>query len=392
VNSIDFPIGYFLAVVAVAVPVLLALRPARLPAPFTFVGTAMTLLGNELPFIALYVLVVATILALSRGSIVSPASWAIVALAVIVAAGLGRIVKRALPTQDLAWSALGATVGDATKRRRIPWRRVLLAPNWFARRDVEHIANLPYGPHETAHLLDIYRPLVASKCCPVFIHFHGGSFRSGSKNREARPLLYDLAGRGWLCVSANYRLGAQERFPNNLIDVKSVLAWVHQHGSHYGADPDRIVIAGSSVGAYLATMAALTANDPRFQPGFETVYTAVSGIVGLYGYYDRVGTDSDIPTDPVAHVHADAPPFFMIHGDRDIVVSVDNVLRFVAALHSASTQPVNYVELPGAPHGFDYFHSIRFDGLIEPIAAFVQHCVAVDRIRNSRPTSIRSEA
>jgi acetyl esterase/lipase len=50
---------------------------------------------------------------------------------------------------------------------------------------------------------------------------------------------------------------------------------VRQHAAEYGADPSLLVVAGSSAGAHLASMAALTANDSvRFQhviDGIETL-------------------------------------------------------------------------------------------------------------------------
>jgi acetyl esterase/lipase len=79
----------------------------------------------------------------------------------------------------------------------------------------------------------------------VLIHLHGGGFGSGRKNREARPLIYRLASQGWVCVSANYRLRPAARFPDQLIDVKKVIAWVREHGAEYGADPARVFVAGS---------------------------------------------------------------------------------------------------------------------------------------------------
>ena len=45
------------------------------------------------------------------------------------------------------------------------------------------------------------------------------------------------------------------------------------------------MLAGSSAGAHLTMMAALTANDPTFQPGFEAVDTSITAGIGLGGYY-----------------------------------------------------------------------------------------------------------
>jgi acetyl esterase/lipase len=52
-------------------------------------------------------------------------------------------------------------------------------------------------------------------------------------------------------------------------------------------------------------------------------------------------------------VHADAPPFFILHGDCDTLAPVDDARIFTEQLRSKSKQPVLYAELPGAQHAFD---------------------------------------
>ena len=115
----------------------------------------------------------------------------------------------------------------------------------------------------------------------MLIHLHGGAFRSGRKSREARPLLYRLASQGWVCISANYRLSPAATFPDQLIDVKKVIVWAREHGPEYGADPAVVFVAGSSAGGHLAALAALTPNDPVFQPGFEGADTSVAAAISL---------------------------------------------------------------------------------------------------------------
>jgi acetyl esterase/lipase len=69
-------------------------------------------------------------------------------------------------------------------------------------------------------------------------------------------------------------------------------------------------------------------------------------------------------------VHADAPPFFVAHGQLDTIVLVEDARNFVERLAAVSANPVVYAELPGAQHVFDLFHSIRFDSLVDGIEAF----------------------
>ena len=137
-----------------------------------------------------------------------------------------------------------------TLHTELPWGRILFAPLAVGRRDVERIGNLRYGDAGKQHLLDLYRPRRRNAEGAVLLYFHGGGFRGGSKRREGRMLLTHLASRGWLCISANYRLQPHSR-RDALIDVKRVIAWVRAHGHEYGADPASVFLAGGSAGGYL---------------------------------------------------------------------------------------------------------------------------------------------
>ena len=166
-----------------------------------------------------------------------------------------------------------------------------------------------------------------------------------------------------MCISANYRLRPAAAFSDQLIDVKRVIAWAREHSHEYGADPAVVFVAGSSAGGHLAALAALTPNDPVFQPGFEGADTSVAAAICLYGYYGSLGADR-------AYVRTDAPPFFVAHGENDTLVLVDDARFFVEQLRSASSNPVVYAELPGAQHTFDLFHSLRFEAVVDAIEAF----------------------
>jgi acetyl esterase/lipase len=154
-----------------------------------------------------------------------------------------------------------------------------------------------------------------------------------------------------------------------LIDLKKVIAWVRAHGHEHGADPALLFVSGSSAGGHMAALAALTPNDPAFQPGFEDADTSVIAAIGLNGYYGNYyGQGSG--SSPLAYVRPDAPPFFLAHGDHDTVVPVDNARHFADKLRGVSTNPVVYAELPGAQHAFDLFPSLRFEMVVDAIEAF----------------------
>ena len=241
------------------------------------------------------------------------------------------------------------------------------------RRNVVRVRNLAYGSVRPEQLLDLYRPGSSVGDGPCLVYFHGGGYRTGRKSREARALIYRLASKGWLCVSANYRLPTTSPYPASLIDAKAVITWVREHADGYGGDPATVFVAGSSAGAHLAAIAALTANDPSLQPGFESADTRVAGAICLYGFYGTP-TWSEIepgaPSSPLERVNNSTPPLFVAHGDLDTFVPVTGARRFVEHSTKISPSPVVYAELPGAQHTFDLYHSIRFESVIDGIEVF----------------------
>jgi acetyl esterase/lipase len=257
----------------------------------------------------------------------------------------------------------------APLRRRLPLARILLLPLSRRRHDVERVADISYGNAGRRNLLDLYRHRAHPSGAPVLIHLHGGGYTQGHKNSQSLPLLYRLASQGWVCISANYRLRPAAQHPDHLIDLKKVIAWVRAHGPEYGADPALLFVSGSSAGAHMAALAALTPNDAAFQPGFEDADTSITAAIGLNGWYGGYYGQPDTSS-PLTRVRPDAPPFFIAHGDHDTVAPVEVARDFADALGRVSTNPVVYAELPGAQHAFDLLGSLRFEQVVDAVEAF----------------------
>ena len=172
-------------------------------------------------------------------------------------------------------------------------------------------------------------------------------------------------------VSARpYRLQPAARFPDELIDVKKVIAWARARATEYGGDPDRIVLAGSSFGARLATLAGFTVNDATFQPGFERADTSIAAVVALYGYYGGIASRRALPSSPFDYANRGSVPLLIVHGGQDTFTSASQARALAEQARRASANPVVYVELPGAQHSFDLLSSIRLEAVIDGIEAF----------------------
>jgi acetyl esterase/lipase len=325
---------------------------------------------NEVPHYVILLLAASTLLAIVSGDIRSFAAWLTVGAAGLTGIALLFVEVRATRSRAVIEDALrrGLGVGVQPVRTR-EWRRLLLAPYPFRDRAVKRTRNLSYGRAGKFHRFDLYRARVPTPAAPVLVHWHGGGFRHGTKSREACPLLFRFARAGWVCISANYRIAPQASFPAAHIDAKRLIAWIREHADELGADPAAIFVSGSSAGAHLALLTALTPNDPRFQPGFEGADTSVTAAISLYAYYGPVA-DGPLPSSPSEYSRPDAPPLFLLHGTNDTYVPVEAAREAVDALASASRDTTVYAELPFAQHSFDLVRSLRFDAVVDGIDAF----------------------
>lgn len=248
--------------------------------------------------------------------------------------------------------------------------------------------------------LDVFAPVAppgAGERRPALLQIHGGAWVIGDKREQAIPLLKAMARDGWVCFNANYRLSPGATWPDHLVDVKQALAFIRAHADEYGIDPSFVAVTGGSAGGHLATMMALTQNDPRYQPGFEDADTSVQAAVPFYAVFDLTDRNAaqgpeflqwfleplvmkaflaDEPerfreASPLDQVSADAPPFFVIHGDNDTLAPVVDARMFVAELGGVSQAPVVYLELRGAQHAFDTFSSIRTRRVVRAVDRFL---------------------
>ncbi|AGZ53517.1 alpha/beta hydrolase [Mycobacterium kansasii] len=364
--------------------------------------------ASEVPGMYLSVSVLDAVRRGRRGDFAGPKGKTALALTVAAWAILGVIRYRGITTPGPVLEAglseglgpdyageLAALPTEPTRRGR---RNLPLRTTVARRRYVEKTNIVAYGPHRRANLADIWRrrDLPRDGKAPVLVQVPGGAWVMGWRRPQAYPLMAHLVSRGWVCVSLNYRVSPLHTWPAHIVDVKRALAWVKENIAAYGGDPDFVAISGGSAGGHLSALAALTPNEPRFQPGFEHADTSVVAAVPFYGRYDWYSTDAAgrpefigllerfvvkrkfsehrqifVDASPIHHVRADAPPFFVLHGTDDSLIPVVEAREFVDELRGVSKSPVAYAELPNAQHAFDIFGSPRAHQAAEAVARFL---------------------
>ncbi|WP_375487629.1 alpha/beta hydrolase fold domain-containing protein [uncultured Jatrophihabitans sp.] len=304
--------------------------------------------------------------------------------ALVTALGAGyrsRIVQPEYPGPDAATARTPGLVRMARVRRRFALD-----------------SDLDYGPAGRANRLDVWHraDLPRDARAPVLLQVPGGAWVTGSKSGQAYPLMSHLVERGWVCVAMNYRLSPRNAWPAHIVDVKRAIAWLRDSIAGYGGDPSFIAVTGGSAGGHLSSLAALTPNDPQWQPGFEDTDTTVAAAVPFYGSYDwtdrdHVGNHGLIPllqrrvvkqrfreardaydeASPMSRVGPHAPPFLLSHGTNDSLIPVEEGRLFADRLRAVSERPVVWAELPRAQHAFDVFGTPRATAAAEAVARFL---------------------
>ena len=310
-------------------------------------------------------------------------------------------------------AALAAEHGLAPELETVSMTHGLLHPFRMKREGVRKIKDVEYGavlPGDKGgrNLLDVVLPIEPGERRPIVLQVHGGAWIIGDKREQGQPLMAELASRGWVCFAINYRLSPHATFPDHIVDVKRAIAWIREHAHEYGGDPDFICITGGSAGGHLTALAALSAGDPRFQPGFEDADTRLAAAVPFYGVYDWLDRTGDrgeeasmVPLlakrvlkcapdenrelweagSPLSHVSAEAPPLLAIQGTHDSLVYVEEARTFVKALSEKSREPVLYLEMEGGQHAFDCFHSVRSACAVRAATAFFEKVRAESETR-----------
>ena len=283
------------------------------------------------------------------------------------------------------------------------WRTALQIP--YHARDIQITKNISYGEHER-NVLDVWRTTTTPSNAPVMLYFHGGSWLFGDKKDQGRPMLHEMVKRGWVVVTANYRLAPGSPMPAQIEDATRVLSWVKKNIASYGGDSQRVVVSGGSAGGHLAALLCLTTNDETWRPKDATGVTdwSVRGCIPYYGVLEMTGDETHWnghgkgllyllenrvvkqkyqenvalyeSLSPMHRVTADSPPFLVIQGGNDTLVDVNVARGCVKHFADVATAPVYYVEMPFAQHTFDLTASPRTSAATRAVVAFATSVVS----------------
>jgi acetyl esterase/lipase len=198
------------------------------------------------------------------------------------------------------------------------------------------------------HLLDIYLPANAKAKLPIVIWVHGGGWLVNDKYADMgymKNTIAEIVNNGFALVSIDYRFSTQAIFPAQIQDCNRAVSFISENAEKYGLDKRKIVLMGFSAGGHLASLMGLSKNNniPEFfMPNTDKRFN-FKAVIDFYGPSDLVllskSDDEKSPegillgaaplsrpdlaklASPVTYVDKNDPPFLIIHGEKDDIVS-----------------------------------------------------------------------
>lgn len=222
---------------------------------------------------------------------------------------------------------------------------------------------------------------------PAVLYFPGGGFTSAD-HEKFLEMRYALARAGYVVAACEYR-AVPNKFPALLEDAKAAVRWMRAHASEFGVDANRIGLLGDSAGGYVVQMAGATNGEKNWDVGdFKEVSSDVQAVVSIYGISDLTTIGEGIGNEnvhasaavtealllngpafkdfagasvnadpqkakaasPIGHVDGTEPPFLLMHGSGDKVVSPLQSKKMFEALQNKKVE-AEYVLVRGAEHG-----------------------------------------
>ena len=231
--------------------------------------------------------------------------------------------------------------------------------------------------------LDLYRPAGIDEP-PLLVWVHGGAWRFGSRDSvEVRELL----GHGFAIASVSYRLTPVAPFPAQVHDLKAAVRFLRAHAEEFGFDGSRIAIGGPSAGAHLAALVAVTNGSAPHEGAVGEYLEESSDVQALVSYFAATNLtsilDQSTPfglnvrtpalellfggpieehedlaklASPVMFVDAGDPPMYLLHGDQDPQMPINQTHELHGAAKDAGLTVVFDV-VHGSGHGGPAFYT-----------------------------------
>src|SRR4051795_4836711 len=221
----------------------------------------------------------------------------------------------------------------------------------------------------------IVRPPDATGTLPVILYMHGGGWVLGNADTHDRLVRELAVGTGAAVVFVDYDRSPEAQYPVAIEQGYATAQWIVREGAAQQLDPERIAVAGDSVGGNMTaalTLIAKERGDVRFV--HQSLYYPVTDAAMDTGSYEQFAEgyfltakmmawfweayepDAERRLEPLASPICASdqqlgglPPAFVIVGEADVLR--DEGEAYAARLRAAGTE-VTTVRYDGITHDF----------------------------------------
>jgi dipeptidyl aminopeptidase/acylaminoacyl peptidase len=222
---------------------------------------------------------------------------------------------------------------------------------------------------------------------------------SGGRSSREQTLLpsfeqriLPLLERGYVVFAVIHASAPRFQVPDFVEDASSAVRYIHDHAAEFGVDSQRLAIAGSSAGGYLALLVAMGGAVERdsipvrvvgafFPPTdllnygreSQTILDYLSQTYGISdpsfqffsedanGIRERITARELLlgklaELSPIEYVSSNDPPTILIHGSADENVPIQQSQRFLQRLNSSNV-PAKLVTREGRAHAYPGWES-----------------------------------
>ncbi len=283
----------------------------------------------------------------------------------------------------------------------------------------EIIRDIAYAETDNPRqMLDLFLPGKKHKGpLPVIIFIHGGGWRNGDKRSGLKRVQPFLESGQYAAASVGYRLSGEAKWPAQIHDCKAAIRWIRKNGKNYGLNTDKMAVWGTSAGGHLVAMLGTSGDvdsmDGRTGP-YPEVSSRVTCVADFFGPTDfllmnktaipgaSLDHDSvDSPEslligapiqenpelvktiNPITYVSKDDPPFLIVHGTQDPLVSFNQSELLRAALNKAGVDNT-LITVKGGGHGKGFGKDVN-----ELLTRFFDHHLR-DKKTNWKDETVRA--
>jgi arylformamidase len=216
--------------------------------------------------------------------------------------------------------------------------------------------DISYGPSED-QILDVFPAAEADS--PVVVYIHGGAWSRMHKDDNSHPAESFVAA-GAAFVSVHFGLVPKVTLDQQVAHNRAAIEWVFRNCRDFGADPDRLHVAGHSSGGHIVGMMASMNNEKsgivEGRPGIIKGLLACSGIYDLEpvrrsARNDYLGLDEAAveKLSPIRHLPDRPIPLVVGYGGGEHEEFRRQSQEYAQAWR-ARGYPVEEFDLPGLNH------------------------------------------